>query len=72
MTALSDLIETGSRAEIARGYADEILGWDESKGLMHGPPWSDWNRAIADRFGGVTALSQIKKEAWRLVDERER
>lgn len=63
---LDEAIADGTRAQIARAYADEILGWQKER-LMHGVPWSEWNRGIASRFG-EKGLGQIKREAWRLVD----
>lgn len=69
MTALSALIETGTRDEIARAYADEIIARDGS--LLHGSPWVEWNAGIVERFS-MTTLVKIKREAWRLVDEHER
>jgi hypothetical protein len=66
MSRLDDVIASGTRAEISRAYADEIIAWQEEK-LMHGPPWSEWNRGIGARFG-LEGLGQIKREAWRLVD----
>lgn len=68
-TALSELIENGTRAEIARGYAAEILA--RQGHLMHGPQWAEWNLAIIERFG-MKGIDRIKREAWRLVDEHER
>lgn len=70
MTALSELIETGSQAEVSQGYAEEIRARRDGT-LMSGPPWSDWNRAIIARWS-EGALLKIKREAWRLVDEHER
>lgn len=63
---IEDAIATGTRRQIARAYADEIIDWKRTK-LMHGTPWSEWNHAIAKRFG-EKGLGQIKREAWRLVD----
>ena len=63
---LEEAIADGTRAQIASAYADAILAWQKDK-LMHGPPWSEWNRGIMERFG-IEGLGKIKREAWRLVD----
>lgn len=66
---LEDLLGTvleGSQAQVIEAYAAAIR--EASPALMHSPAWGRVNRAIVERWS-ERALSRIKREAWRLIDE---